>query len=214
MTDYLERIAAAKADIARLKGEKEAFEQSNAPDDLDEEEQAAWNYAKDLDRQMRELKAGHKDALKELAKLERATAKARATTDDKRAAAEAKTAVQPVLDQLASWEAALRPYEQIKEQLAEARARYRTLTDEFVNELKSRCGAMNDAQKRALVLELFAQDVQAGLDAAVAEKRQELVRFIEGLWDKYRVTLADLRNSRSTAETTLQGFVSQLAYTS
>ena len=50
---------------------------------------------------------------------------------------------------------------------------------------------MNADQKRALVLELFAQDVQAGLDAAVAEKRQELVRFIEGLWDKYRVTLID-----------------------
>lgn len=65
MTDYLERIAAAKADIARLKGEKEAFEQSNAPDDLDEEELAAWNYAKDLDRQMRELKVEHKDALKD-----------------------------------------------------------------------------------------------------------------------------------------------------
>ncbi|MGH7967064.1 MAG: N-6 DNA methylase, partial [Candidatus Binatia bacterium] len=35
MADYLERIAAAKADIVRLKGEKEAFEQSNAPDDAD-----------------------------------------------------------------------------------------------------------------------------------------------------------------------------------
>ncbi len=40
MSDYLERIATAKADIARLKGEKEAFEQSNAPDDADEEELA------------------------------------------------------------------------------------------------------------------------------------------------------------------------------
>ena len=56
MADYLERIAAAKADIARLKGEKEAFEQSNAPDDADEEELANWNYAKDLERQIRELK--------------------------------------------------------------------------------------------------------------------------------------------------------------
>ena len=75
MTDYLERIAAAKADIARLKGEKEAFEQSNAPDDLDEEELENWNYPKDLERQMRELKAEHKDALKALAKLEKAAAK-------------------------------------------------------------------------------------------------------------------------------------------
>ena len=75
MADYLERIAAAKADIARLKGEKEAFEQSNAPEDADEEELANWNYAKDLERQIRELKAEHKDALKELAKLEKAAAK-------------------------------------------------------------------------------------------------------------------------------------------
>ena len=68
MADYLKQIAEAKADIARLKGEKEAFEQSNAPDDADEEELANWNYAKDLERQMRELKAEHRDALKELAR--------------------------------------------------------------------------------------------------------------------------------------------------
>ena len=212
MTDYLERIAAAKADIARLKGEKEAFEQSNAPDDLDEEELAAWNYAKDLDRQMRELKAENKDALKELAKLERAAAKVRATADEKRAAAAAKAAFQPVLEQLAAFEAALQPYEAIKEQLAEARARFRTLTDEFVNELKSRCDAMNDDQKRALVLELFAQDVQAGLDAAVAEKRQELARFIEGLWDKYFVPMGVLTRQRDQVADNLADAFKKLNY--
>jgi type I restriction enzyme M protein len=33
MADYLEQIAEAKAQVARLKGEKEAFEQSKEPDD-------------------------------------------------------------------------------------------------------------------------------------------------------------------------------------
>ena len=226
MPDYLERIAAAKADIARLKGEKEAFEQSYEPDDLDEEELAAWNYAKDLDRQMRDLKAEHKDALKELAKLEKKAAKTNVGRVPSRGGAVAVSGagsgdpaykvlqeeLQPVLDQLAVLAAALMPYEQIKEQLAEARARYRMLTDEFVNEIKSRCGAMNEDQKRALVLELFAQDVQAGLDAVVAERRQELVRFIEGLWDKYRVTLAQLRSDRTGIETGLSQFLKQLSY--
>ena len=46
MSDYLEQIAAAKTEVARLKGEKEAFEQSNEPDDADEEELKNWNYAK------------------------------------------------------------------------------------------------------------------------------------------------------------------------
>ncbi len=62
MADYLERIAAAKADVARLKGEKEAFEQSNQPEDADEEELESWNYAKDLGRQIKEFKAENKDA--------------------------------------------------------------------------------------------------------------------------------------------------------
>ncbi len=75
MADYLERIAAASAEIARLKGEKEAFEQSNAPDDLEEDELADWNQARDLERQARELRAEHKAALAELKKLETAARK-------------------------------------------------------------------------------------------------------------------------------------------
>jgi type I restriction enzyme M protein len=175
------------ADIARLRGEKEAFEQSNAPDDAEEEELVNWNYARDLERQTRELKAEHRDTLKELVRLERVAARARATDADRRAAAEAKAALQPVFDRLVSLEMELAPYECIKEQLAEARARYRELTDAFVDELKTRCAIMSEDEKRALVLELLAQDVQAGADAAVAEKRQEVVWFVEGLWDKYRV---------------------------
>ena len=60
MADYFEQIAIAKTEVARLKGEKEAFEQSNEPDDVDKEELKTWNYAKDLDRQIRELKAENK----------------------------------------------------------------------------------------------------------------------------------------------------------
>src|SRR5215470_15442836 len=129
MADYLNKIAAAKADIARLKGEKEAFEQSKAPDDAEEEELANWNYARDLERQMRELKAEHRDALRELTRLERAAVRARATDADRQAATEAKAALQPVFDRLAFLETELAPYECIyeciKEQLAEARAHYR-----------------------------------------------------------------------------------------
>jgi type I restriction enzyme M protein len=212
MADYLEQIAEARADIARLKGEKEAFEQSTPPDDADDEELANWNYAKDLDRQMKELTTDNRDALRELAKRERAAAKAHATAEEKRAAAEAKAALQPVFDQLAALEAALAPYEQIKADLAAASALYRELTNAFVNELKARCAVMTDDQKRALVLELFAQDVQAGLDAAVSEKQEELVRFVEGLWDKYRSSLEALTHQRNDVFARLTDLLKDLKY--
>jgi type I restriction enzyme M protein len=213
MADYLNKIAAAKADIARLKGEKEAFEQSNAPDDADEEELANWNYARELERQVRELKTEHRDTLRELTRMERAAARARAADTDRRAAAEAKAALQPVFDRLASIETELTPYECIKAQLVETRARYRELTDAFVDELKTRCVVMSEDEKRALVLELLAQDVQAGLDAAVGEKRQELMRSVEDLWDKYHVTLMELQGDRVKVEKLVDQFLSILSYT-
>jgi type I restriction enzyme M protein len=212
MADYLERIAAAKADIAQLKGEKEAFEQSSAPDDLDEEELAAWNHVKDLERQIRELKAENRQALRQLSKLENAAIKKAAKPADQAAHRKAAAELAPITKQLAACEHALVPYADIKDKLTEARALYRTLTAEFVNELTSRCDALNADQKRALVLELFAQDVQTGLDAAVAEKRQQLVRCIEGLWDKYRVTMTELVGQRETVSQRLSEFTRVLGY--
>ncbi len=212
MSDYLDQIAAAKTDVAGLKGEKEAFEQSNEPDDADEEELKKWNYAKDLERQIRELKVENKDALKELAKAEKAAAKLKATDADRHAACAAKEALKPALDQIAALESALAPYEQIRRDLAAARARFRKLTDAFVSELKNRCGFMGDDKKRSLVLELFAQDVQAGLDTAVSEKRQGLMRFVEGLWDKYMLTLTKLRCGRLEAERHVDELLKGLRY--
>jgi type I restriction enzyme M protein len=212
MSDYLEDIAKAKADIALIKGEKEVFEQSNLPDDLEEEEAAKWNYAKELNGRSRQLKGENKEALKQLAKLERAAKKKKATDEEKRAAAEAKANLENVFDELAQIERALEPYEEIKERMAAARALYRTLTDEFVNELKSRCAAMDEDQKHALVIDLFEQDIESSLDAAVAENRQELVRFVEKLWDKYRVTMEDLRSAQEKANQQLNGFLSTLGY--
>ena len=210
--DYLERLAAAKIDIARLKGDKEAFEQSNAPDDLDEGELKNWNYAKDLNQQIRELKAENKDALKALIKLEKAAAKPRANVNDKNAASNAKTTLQPVLVLLTELDADLVPYEEIKTDLAAARSRYRELTDAFVGELKVRCDVLTEDQKRFLVLDLLEQDVQAGLNSALVVRRQDLVQFVERLWDKYRVTLNALRSSRQQVEITLLGYIKGMAY--
>jgi type I restriction enzyme M protein len=212
MADYLNKIAAAKADIARLKGEKEAFEQSNAPDEADEEELANWNYARELERQARELKAEHRDAIRELTRLDRAAARAHATDADRRAAAEAKAALQPMFDRLASIETELAPYECIKAQLGEARTRYRKLTNAFVDELKARCTIMSEDEKRALVLELLAQDVQAGLDSAVSEKSQECIDFLANLWGKYCIPLTQVAQCRGSAQAVLDRMLREIGY--
>jgi len=213
MTDYLEQIAAARRTVVRLKGQKTAFEASNAPDDLDEEALENWNYPKDLDRKRKELKAEHREAFKELKKLATAAGKARATEETKLSAMRATAALQSVLDQLEAFEASLMPYEQIKTELGAARAAYRRLTNEFIEELRARCGALAFQQKQTLALQLFEEDLQAGLYGAIVEKRQVLIRFVEGQWDKYRVKLGELRTQSDSLEASLLQAVSRLGYT-
>jgi type I restriction enzyme M protein len=173
MPEYLEQVAAAKTDIVRLKGEKEAFEASNPPEDVDDEELANWDYAATQERQIRELRGAHRDALRDLARLERAGTRARATGADREAAAMTKVTLAPALDQIAALEATLAPYEKIKQQLAEARARYRELIRAFLGELESRCDRKSPDEVRGLTLDLMAQHAQAGLGAALLARRQE-----------------------------------------
>ncbi|MFG0243614.1 MAG: N-6 DNA methylase [Phycisphaerales bacterium JB054] len=212
MPDYLQQIDDAKAEIARLKGEKEVFEQSNPPDDADEEELESWNYAKDLERQVKELKSENGDALKALKKLEKAVAKKKATDADRKAFAEARAALEPVFDEFARLEAALAPYEQIKMDLAAARAMYRELTAKFVVELKSRCDVLTADEQRALVMDLLEQDLRGGLDAAFKSRRQSAARFIEALWDKYAEPMTEIQLRRQELAESLAGVLQELGY--
>ena len=86
------------------------------------------------------------------------------------------------------------------------------LTDAFVDELKARCAIMSEDEKRALVLELLAQDVQIGLDAAVSEKSQECIDFLVNLWDKYRVPLTQVSKCRGSTQAVLDRMLREIGY--
>lgn len=212
MVDYLQQIDEAKAEIARLKGEKEAFEQRNPPEDADEEELASWNYAKEIEKQIRELKQEFSDGLKELSRLEKLANKKKAIDTDRKTAESARLKLQTYFDQLDIFEKELEPYEKIKADLAAARATFRTLINAFVDELKNRCATMSEDEKQTLVLKLFAQDLQAGLDGAVRDKQQELVRFVESMWEKYTSSLAVLTERRESLSAQLHNALQKLGY--
>jgi type I restriction enzyme M protein len=212
MADYIGQMGAARDEVTQLKGEKEAIEASNEPEGFDEEEQGVWNYPKAIEREAKELKSEHRAALKELRTLETAAGKARATEEAKAFAARAKTALRPVLEQLASIERALAPYEQVKTDLALARVRYRDLINAFVDELRARCRVLSSDQQRTLVLDLFEIDLKDGLDREASEKRATLIRYCESLWDKYCVTFESLRSSRELRERTLSQMLRTLRY--
>ncbi len=113
---------------------------------------------------------------------------------------------------LAAIAEALEPYEETKDDLTEARKRYRALLNYFLAELKAACDAMEEGEKRELVLDLIAQDVQAGMDAAMGERRTALVLFVEQVLQKYQVTLLDRRSEREATETKLERHLKSMGY--
>lgn len=212
MPDYLQRIEDAKADVARLKGEKDAFEQSNPPDDADEDELKVWNYAKDLERQIKEIKSDNADALRQLKQLKKAATKKSATADDRRNAESAESAIKAALDQISAIEQTLKPYEDVKTALSVARAKFRELTAQFVQELKRRSDAMTGSEKQTLVMELFAGDLARGAEVAWVERRQEVIRFAENLWDKYAVPMHAIQQQRQDMSDALETTLQELGY--
>ncbi|MBZ8143422.1 hypothetical protein CLD22_26655, partial [Rubrivivax gelatinosus] len=64
----------------------------------------------------------------------------------------------------------------------------------------------------ALLLQILRHDMQVILERYVARQRQQVVAAVENWWDKYRVTLAELENSRHAASTTLSNFLRGLRY--
>ncbi len=212
MPDYLQRIEDAKAEVVRLKGEKDAFEQSNPPNDADEEELKAWNYAKDLERQIREIKSDNADALRQLKQLQKAASKKSATADDRRKSDSAERAIKAALDQVAAIEQSLKPYEDVKAALTVARAKFRELTAQFVQELRRRCDAMTGPEKQTLVMELFAGDLARGAEVAWVDKRQEVTKFAENLWDKYAVSMNAIQQQRQGMSDALETTLQELGY--
>ena len=62
------------------------------------------------------------------------------------------------------------------------------------------------------MLELLAQDVQAGLDSAVSEKSQKCIDFLANLWGKYCVPLTQVAQCRGSAQVVLDRMLREIGY--
>ncbi|MEF8768950.1 MAG: N-6 DNA methylase [Candidatus Accumulibacter phosphatis] len=206
MQDYLARIEAERQEITRLRAEKEAWEAENPPED--EEEAEGWNYARNLERRIKELKDSIREDLKRFKELEKKLGMKKYAGNTAFAAEHAgiKAQLAPTLEQIAALQAELEPYETITADLAATRARYRELLNQFLDTLTKRCNDMSGEQTATMVLRLLEERVQAALDGAIARRRQVLISCIERLWDKYSVTLHQMQRTQQA----LRGSVGQL----
>jgi type I restriction enzyme M protein len=230
LPDYLQQIEECRAEIARLEGEKEAFEQQNPDDDEEtddtdtEEEDNKYNYAKVLEEQKKLLKEQARDALERIKFLERGpnvkdkgsiAAMKKLGLDTaplEQELAALKQEVEPVQQRMDEIDAALEPYLDIKRQLAEAKKQLKVLSKALLQVLKNKRAELTADDCRNLVLELTCADLEGVLRRYMDEHLQEVRLAMDNLWDKYGVSLGDIRHFRDRVTAELDDYLKRLRY--
>ena len=188
LPDYLQQIDDCRAEIARLEGEKETFEQQSEDeegDNLEEgEEDNITNYAKALEAQLKEVKQQLK-----------------VDKDDRVLLAEKDTL-----------EEKLAPYKEILAALRTAKKTFKDLSNALLQVLKKKRMELSTEDCRNLVLELSREELERVLCRYIEEHRQEVRTAVENLWNKYGVSLSAIKVERDAATERLDGFLKELGY--
>lgn len=210
MPDYLQEIAEAEAKIAELEQQKEGFERGEEAEgeevEVSEEDAEAVNFVKELEAKLKTLKATVKEPKKELKILK----KSPLLYGDK--IAEVEQFVQSAEAEIAEIEGQLKPYNEIKKQLGEAKGKLRKLKNELVKRLEAARAALTDEDCQRLVLAIFKDGLTVELERYVTAHRQQVIATVENWWDKYRVTLQDIERERDAAAKQLNEFLKGLGY--
>ncbi len=150
MPDYLQEIAESEAKIAEFEQQKEAFERGEETEvddaEASEDDAEAVNFVKELETRLKTLRATIKEPKKELKILK----KSPLLYGDK--IAECEQFVKSAEAKITEIEEQLKPYNEIKKQLAEAKGKLRTLKKELVKRLDAARAALTDEDCQRLVL--------------------------------------------------------------
>jgi type I restriction enzyme M protein len=225
LRDYLAELETSEGEIARIKGEIEAFERSGENDnggEEGEEDGEQRNYAKELDEHIKELKQSIEDQTQRIKELTKGPRSAGSIAWMKKQGQDAsgleaelerlRQDVAPVEQQIQETEQALEPYRTLKAQSTEARRKLRQLADALLERLEQAVAALNRDELRDLVLGMIRDDLTRQVERYVREHRQRIIESVERLWEKYRLPLRKIEDERAAATRRFTQFVKGMGY--
>ncbi len=100
----------------------------------------------------------------------------------------------------------------LKKELSGVKKKLKAKEGNFTKRLQEARAALDEDGAKDLALGIVRADLDAILVRYVADHRQHLVAALEVWWDKYRVTLTSIEETRDAAAGKLRGFLSGLGY--
>ena len=226
LPDYLRELDQAREEILRLEQEKDTFEAGEhldeGVDDIFEDEGEKPNYANVLKDRIKELRHEIKQDQKQIKTLngnarKRGSIKYHQARGEDVAGLEGELReltkrVKPIEAEIRDLEEILKPYRDIISQLKEGKKRFKTLHKIFVKRMHEAGDALSTDDRRELVLDILNEKLAGHLDRYITAHRQAVIAAVENWWDKYRVTMQGIENSRENAKKHLTKLFKDMDY--
>jgi len=99
-----------------------------------------------------------------------------------------------------------------EKELKKARRELKGLSDKLEEQIKQKKESLTEEEARELLLEHFFILMKDQLTRYINAEKKEIIRIFENLWDKYRVSLMELRKERDEEVKKLDEYLERLGY--
>ncbi|MNJ26580.1 putative type I restriction enzymeP M protein [compost metagenome] len=99
-----------------------------------------------------------------------------------------------------------------KKELAAVKKQLKTKKESFAAHINAAVDGLSPEKAAELLLTILHNDMKAIVERYIAAQRKTIVAAFENWWDKYRVTLTEIKGKRDAAAQALQEFLKGLRY--
>lgn len=86
------------------------------------------------------------------------------------------------------------------------------MKEDLEDKIKEKRESLTDKEAEELILEKFYETINQHLEKYLNAEKKELTKIFENLWDKYKISLKQLRNERDEEVKKLEDFLEKLGY--
>jgi type I restriction enzyme M protein len=110
------------------------------------------------------------------------------------------------------WEALLKDIEKKETEQKDINKKIKQINDNLVKAVEEKRNSLTEQEAKELILDKVYQTIKQHLEKYLNAEKRELIKIFENLWDKYKVSLQELKDERDLEVKKLDEFLERLGY--
>jgi type I restriction system adenine methylase (hsdM) len=110
------------------------------------------------------------------------------------------------------WEALLKDIEKKEKEQKDISKQIKQINDNLIKAVEEKRNSMSEEEAKELILDKFYQTAKQHLEKYLNAEKRELIKIFENLWDKYKVSLNEMKIERDLEVKKLEEFLEKLGY--